>query len=85
MTRKPKGGDKVDMNRIRENIKKRIHCRNSWDKHVAIFDEVETGYSVLIWKYKNNKVEARSQDVELLFTLRDCIEMYLEETEEVEE
>ena len=82
MTRKPKRGDKVDMNRIRENIKKRIHCNNSWNKHVAILDEVGTGYSVLIWKYSNNKVEARSQDVNLLFTLRDCIEMYLEETEE---
>jgi hypothetical protein len=73
------------MNKIRENLKKRINHRNRWDKHVTILGEVETGYSVLRWEYDNNTVEARSKDVNLLYALRDCIEMYLEETEEVKE
>lgn len=72
----------MNMNKIRQNLKKRINHRNPWDKHVTILDEVGTGYSVLKWEYDNNKVEARSKDVNLLFALRDCIEMYLEETEE---
>ena len=74
-----------EMNKIRENLKKRINHRNRWDKHVTILEEVGTGYNVLKWEYDNNKVEARSKDVNLLFALRDCIEMYLEETEEVKE
>ena len=69
-----------EMNKIRENLKKRINHRNPWDKHVTILDEVGTGYSVLKWKYDNNTVEARSKDVNLLYALKECIEMYLEET-----
>jgi len=38
----------------------------------------------LKWEYDKNTVEARSKDVNLLFALRDCIEMYLEETEKEE-
>lgn len=74
--------DTKEMNKIRQNLKKRINHRNPWNKHVAILEEVGTGYNVLKWKYDNNTVEARSKDVNLLFALRDCIEMYLEETEE---
>lgn len=68
----------------RQNLKKRINHRTRWDKHVTILDGVGTMYSVLKWEYDNNKVEARSKDVNLLFALRDCIEMYLEETEKKE-
>jgi hypothetical protein len=75
----------MNMNKIRENLKKRINHKNPWDKHVTILEEVETEYSVLRWEYDNNTVEARSKDVNLLYALRDCIEMYLEETEEVKE
>jgi ABC-type histidine transport system ATPase subunit len=74
-----------NMNKIRENLKKRINHKNPWDKHVTILEEVETEYSVLKWKYDNNTVEARSKDVNLLYALQECIEMYLEETEEVKE
>ena len=73
----------MNMNKIRQNLKKRINHRNPWDKHVTILKEVGTRYSVLKWEYDNNTVEARSKNINLLFTLRDCIEMYLEETEEV--
>ncbi len=76
---------KMNMNKIRENLKKRINHRNPWDKHVTILEEVGTGYNVLKWEYNNNTVEARSKDMNLLFALRDCIEMYLEETGEVKE
>lgn len=74
----------MNMNKIRQNLKKRINHRNPWDKHITILEEVGTGYNVLKWEYDNNTVEARSKDVNLLFTLRDCIEMYLEETEKKE-
>jgi hypothetical protein len=75
----------TNMNKIRQNLKKRINHKNPWDKHVTILGEVETGYKILRWEYDNNTVEARSKDVNLLYALRDCIEMYLEETEEVKE
>ena len=75
----------TNMNKIRQNLKKRINHRTPWDKHIAILEEIGTGYNVLKWEYDNNTVEARSKDVNLLFALRDCIEMYLEETEEVKE
>lgn len=74
-----------NMNKIRENLKKRINHRNPWDKHVSILEEVSTGYSVLKWEYDNNTVESRSKDVNLLYALEECIEMYLEETEDVKE
>jgi len=35
----------------------------------------------LKWEYDNNTVEARSKDVNLLYALKECIEMYLEESE----
>jgi hypothetical protein len=73
----------MNIEKIRENLKKRINHKNPWDKHVTILEEVETEYSVLKWKYDNNTVEARSKDVNLLYALKECIEMYLEETEEV--
>lgn len=76
---------KMNMNKIRENLKKRINHRNPWDKYVAILEEVGSGYSVLKWEYDNNTVEARSKDVNLLYAVKECIEMYLEETEEVKE
>jgi len=75
----------MNMNKIRENLKKRINHRNRWDKYVTILEEVGTGCSVLKWEYDNNTVEARSKDVNLLYALKECIEMYLEETEEVKE
>lgn len=74
-----------NMNKIRENLKKRINHRNPWDKRVSILEEVGTGYSVLKWEYDNNTVESRSKDVNLLYALKECIEMYLEETEDVKE
>ena len=76
---------KMNMNKIRENLKKRINHRNRWDKHVTILEEVGTGYNVLKWEYDNNKVEARSKDMNLLYAVKECIEMYIEETEEVKE
>ena len=80
-----KGVEKeMNMNKIRENLKKRINHRNPWDKHVIILEEVETGYNILRWKYDKNTVEARSKDVNLLYALEECIEMYLEETEKKE-
>ena len=75
----------VNIEEIRKNLKKRINHRNRWDKHVTILEEVGTMYSVLKWEYDNNTVEARSKDVNLLYALKECIEMYLEETEEVKE
>ena len=84
-TNKQEETKEMNMNKIRENLKKRINHRTRWDKHVTILDEVGTGYSVLKWEYDNNTVEARSKDVNLLYALKECIEMYLEETEEVKE
>jgi len=75
----------MNMNKIRENLKKRINHRNRGDKYVTILEEVGTGDSVLKWEYDNNTVEARSKDVNFLYALKECIEMYLEETEEVNE
>ena len=75
------GRIKMDMNKLRQNLRKRVHKRTKWDKHVSILDEVGTGYSVLLWNYNDNKAEVRSKDVNLLLALEECIEMYLEETE----
>lgn len=80
-----RGNELVDIDKIRTKLHKRVHHMTPWDKHVSILEERGTGYSVLLWKYSNHKVEARSKDYELLSCLRDCIEMYLEETEEVKE
>lgn len=73
-----------NMNKIRQNLKKRINHRNPWDKYVTILEEVGSGYSVLKWEYDKNTVEARSKDVNLLYAVKECIEMYLEETEKEE-
>lgn len=74
------GRVKMDMNKLRQNLRKRVHKRTKWDKHVSILDEVG-GDSVLLWHYNDNKAEVRSKDVNLLLALKECIEMYLEETE----
>ena len=72
----------MNLEKLRKKLQNRIQYKNPWNKHVSILSERDTPYDVLIWKYNNHEVRARSKDTNFLYLLKDCIEMYLEETEE---
>ena len=70
------------IDKIRRGLRKRMHHQSDWDKHVSIIREKYTPYTVLKCEYNDHEVEARSKDYDLLYCLKQCIEMYLEEKEE---
>ena len=72
----------MDLETLRKKLQQKVQHKTQWDKYVTILSERETQYSVLFWKYDCHEVKARSKDTNLLLLLKECIEMYLEETEE---
>ena len=72
----------VDFKQLTKQLRHEIREANKGCRHVAIMSEGTD--TILHWKYDGHEVEARSKDYNLLSLLRQCIEIYLEETEEEE-
>ena len=72
----------IDWSNILGQLREEFREANKGNKHVSILGEQYTSYSTLHFEYDGHTVTARSKDYQFLSLLRNCIEMYLEETGE---
>lgn len=75
----------VNLSKLRKELHDKVNHTTALDRHVFTYEEVGSGYYGLEWRYGKHGVYARSQDDKLIHLLKDCIKMYLEETEKKEE
>lgn len=75
----------MDFEPIRTKIRKKVHHTRECDKHPFIYTKQSDNNTYLEWEYNDNTIYAKSEDYTLISIIQDCIQVYLEETEEVKE
>lgn len=71
----------MNLDKIRQKLRQRIHHTRQQDKHVFTYSRMDLNKTFLEWEYDDNTVYVSAKDENIAYVIKECIEMYIEETE----